>query len=785
MGSDGAWFVLFPSWRMAPPQLIEAAVRRISRNAIVRGTGTGPFDVAEGQKSLGIGLDTAQHVLHESGEIATKLGAKEHIKEWIAKCDARFVISYGLPDGVDLLNTIIAASEELRKLTGGAVYDAHNQELLDAPLDILSKEEYGLLHGLEAFANGGPPPPDFQLLHYATSVHITMLTRAHATGEVEIGSVMLDQPRARAMGNAADVREAAKTLTAFGFPRVASPKGAPVPRPTNPPVRVGICSGDIYVGAELPAEHVSLVPAFANAVSAIARLGDPVRRGQEGAAAALVRARDGQWPDGLGIEVRFFADASRSFELALGADGNIVEIERRNQRERKTILGPATAEEKKTIAQAILSAHFPHSHGSMKRAPGPHYRLRVVKSDVQVDVLVDAEEVHKRGAAEAIRLLYAAAVRFGKRPLELPDEPPPAAPAVISAGLTGSAMEIGLLFANNRENVSDVTLLYLDGSVSAGWFASRVELGANVKITLSHHPSAPGARRADMDLDLAKLAGMRISLSSGGDKTFGKAPPSPTPAAPPKATARFAQEVVDLVNGRMSFPAFARWLAEHKALWVPASVVDGGYLPAVTDDRGVSVLRVFTSEGTLDAWIATAGKPAAVMRDTGGAGLFGKMPESIGRVDVDPSAPITLQVHGDMLALLRGVARGVNVERAFAAPNDPNSAPTILEHSFKVVWRPDPTPPKPPAVRNARLVSVPGARGEPLAAAFSAEDAAFAFVNASGGPTAGMTIATMLGRDLFASFQFLGVEGVALNAAGPGARLVLDRDVCARMLAAK
>jgi hypothetical protein len=321
------------------------------------------------------------------------------------------------------------------------------------------------------------------------------------------------------------------------------------------------------------------VPAFSQAVTAIARLGDPVRRGQEATAAALVRAREGAWPEGLAIEARFFADSNRSFEIVLAQDGNVVEIERRGQRERRSILGPATADEKKTIAQAILGAHFPHSHGAMKPVTGPHYRLRVVKGDVRVDVILDAEDVHKRGAAEGIRLLYAAAVRFGKKPLELPEE-----------------------------------------SAAA--------------------PSPP------MGAPASSLA--------------------------PKSTARFAQEVLELVNGRIAFPTFARWLAEHKGLWVPATAVDGGYLPAIVEEGGVTVLRVFTTEGSLDAWIAGAGKPAAVMRDTGGAGLFGKMPDKIARVDVDPSAPITLQVHGDMLTLLRSISRGVNIERAFAAPDAPS-----------------------------------------------------------------------------------------------------------------
>lgn len=784
MGSSGTWFVLFPSWRMPAPEAVEAAVRSISKTAKVQGTGRGPFDVAEGQKSIGVGVDAAQHVLTESHDVAGSINTNLHIKEWIEKCDARFVISYALSDGVDLLNTIIRASEVLRTLVGGATVDVYNKELLDPPLDLLSKDDYALLGGLSTFANGGPAPPDFALLHYATNIHITMVTQAKATGETEIFSVTRDQPRARAMGTVDAVRDAARALVACGFPKISSPKNAPIPRPTNPPVRLGITGANgSSLDAELPAEHVELVPPFSLAVTAIARLGDAVRRGQEGLAAALVRAREGNWPDGLAIEAAFFPDSGdkqRSFSIVLGADGNVAEIERRGQRDRRSVLGPATLDEKKTIAQAILSAHFPHSHGSMKSVEGPHYRLRVSKADAEVDVLLDAEDVWKKGIAEAVRLAYAAAVRFGKKPLELEQ-----GPQASSAGLTGSSMDIGMLFANNRENVADVTLLFLDGSLSSGWFASRIQLGADVKITLSHHPSASVARRPDIDLDLGKLAGMRVSLSSGGDKTFGTPPPAPTPSRPPRSTARFAQEVLDLVNGRIAFPTFARWIAEHKALWVPAIAEAGGYLPAITEENGVSVLRVFTSEGSLDAWIAGAGKPAAVMRDTAGAGLFGKMPDKIGRVDVDPSAPITLQIHGDMLTLLRGISKGVNVERACFAPDAPGSASSILDHSFKVTWRPDPTPPPPPAVRNARLVSVPGPRNEPLAAAFSAEDSAFAFVNASGGPSSGMTIATMNGRDLIASFQFLGVEGIALNPAGPGPRAVLPRDVCTRMLGAK
>ncbi len=776
MGEQGRWFVLFPSWRMPAPQAADAAVHTVSQSARIQGHGLGPFDVAEGEKSIGIGLDTAPHVLAESHDLAGTLEAKQDVRDWIGKCDARFVISFDLAHAVDLLNTIMKTGEVLRRLTGGATFDVQNEKLLDPPLDLLTQEDYAALNALHAFAHGGPAPPDLALQHYATNIHITMLTSAKVTGEVEIRSVMNDQPRAKAMANVEAIREAAKAFVASGFPKVEAPKAGPPPSPMIPPVRIGVVSKGSAMTAELPASNVSLVPSFSAAVTAIARLGDPVRRAQESLAGDLVRARDGQWPDALAIEVSFFANKERSFSLSLGPDGNIAEIEKRGTRERRSVLGAATPDEKKMIAQSILSAHFPFSHGTMRPVEGPHYRLRVAKGDAEIDVLVDAENVFKKNIAETVRLLYGAAVRFGKKPLELAEEP---------RGLSEAAVDVGTLFAENRENVADVTLLYLDGTTSSGWFASRIQLGADVKITLSHHPSAPGARRPDTELDLAKLAGMRVSLSSGGEKTFGNPPPPPAAAAIAKSSPRFAQEVLELVNGRIGFAAFARWLSEHKALFVPATPADGGFLPAVAEENGISVLKVFTSEGSLDAWIAAAGRPAAVMRDTGGAGLFGKMPENIGRVDVDPSAPITLQVHGDMLILLRGIARGVAVERACAASDAPGSAATILDHSFKVVWRPDPTPPPPPAVRNARLVSVPGPQGEPLAAAFSAEDSAFAFINASGGPSSGMTVATMTGRDLFASFQFLGVEGVSLNPSGPGARIVLTRDVCQRMLAAQ
>jgi hypothetical protein len=157
------------------------------------------------------------------------------------------------------------------------------------------------------------------------------------------------------------------------------------------------------------------------------------------------------------------------------------------------------------------------------------------------------------------------------------------------------------------------------------------------------------------------------------------------------------------------------------------------------------------------------------------------MPDSIARIDVDGASPITVQIHGDSLATLRAVSRAVMVERALGALEDPASAQPILEHSYRFASRAD-SPKNAQGVQTALFLSVPGPRGEPLAAVFTADDCVESFVAASGGASPNIIAGTITGRDLVASLVMLGVEGISVNPTGPGPRAVLTREACAALL---
>ena len=591
-----------------------------------------------------------------------------------------------------------------------------------------SPQAEAMLVALRMFASGRGGPPDLALVHFSTSMHITTFTQARLDGTVTMGSVMGDRPRTRAQVGVEEVRAAAAAIVASGFPRVTPPLGMPPP-PTVPPVRLGVSRGDTSLYAHLPASQVHEVPGFAAAVGAVAALGTAVRAGAAAATAALRQLADGETPANLSVEITFVVDATRSFGLTLNRN-NIAQTERRGARERKVVLGTATVDEKKALARAFVAANFPEAHGKTTPIAGPHYLVRVVFGDASIEVIVDAEQVDERNLGQAIRGLYAAASRFGVRPLELTED------------------------ASEPAELSEMSELSLQ---SAHTMAPPVRPPPQVR------PSSPMVAAPPVVAPVA--------------------PPAAAPAAPPAAAPVIAPELLELVNKQRSFASVARWLAEHTALRLAASPVEGGgHMPHIANENGVSVLRVFTSDAALDAWLARARiERPTIMRGTWGAGLFGRMPDSIGRVDVDGASPITVQIHGDPLATLRAVARAVMVERALGALADPASAQSILDHGYRFASRHD-GPKNAQGVQNALFLSVPGPRGEALAAVFTADDGAEAFVAASGGPNAAITVATITGRDLIASLAMLGVEGISVNPAGPGPRFILPRETCAALL---
>lgn len=802
MSGDGRWFVLFPASRTPRVEDAERVLRELA-SARVSNHGRGAFTLTYRERPLSVGLETKDDVAVESSDLLARLGQLDDGgRAYLAKCDHRYSFSYELAHGADLLDALLSASAKLRALTGGMVVDAQALRVVEPPLDpsaLKDDPKIAIMKSLQVLADGGWAPRDLTLQHYSTSVHITIVKSTSVSGDAEVDSVMGDRPTKRGTASIEAIRAAAKAIVDSGFPEVRVPKGSPIPPPTVPPVMIVVKRGHDSLHAEVPASQLDLVPKFQAAVQAASGLGTGALQGAENAKAALQKLAEGGPAGPLTIESTFVADADRKFRLRLENNGSIVEEELFGAQAKQTTLGAVLPEERKAIGRAILDANFPDGHGKTVPVKGPHYLFRVAHALDSVEVIVDAEKMEERKLDQALRALYFAASRFGVRPLTLKKEETPASPPSAQAaagggaapavpGLLGQAMEIGMLFANNRENVSDITLLMLDDTINSGWYASRISLGAEVTIMLSHHPSYGGPRRPDTLLELAKVAGMRVLLGDGTEKTFGRAPAARKSAAPASAPPAIAPQLLDFVNKRITFATLARWIAEHKQLWVPASAIEGGgYMPRIDRSSGTAAIAVCTSEATLDQWFARfgGGQQRVAMNDTWGAGLFGGMPDFIMRVDIDPASPLTLQVHGEPLSALRAVSRAVNVERAIATPDDPASARLVLDHTFRVAWRQGAINPSAGGPQNALLVALPGARGEMLGAAFTADDCADAYFMSVGGGRSGITMGSMTGRDLFASLGFLRVEGVSFNPSGPGPGAVLTKDVCARVAAAR
>lgn len=97
-------------------------------------------------------------------------------------------------------------------------------------------------------------------------------------------------------------------------------------------------------------------------------------------------------------------------------------------------------------------------------------------------------------------------------------------------------MNVGLCFANNPNNVADVLITYVDGTKSSGWYASRIQLGASVVITLTSRPEA--GPRPTFDLDFSKVAYVMIQLSDGRDVELGTRPAAAAPKTPQEIAAQ-------------------------------------------------------------------------------------------------------------------------------------------------------------------------------------------------------------------------------------------------------
>ncbi|MEO8801395.1 MAG: tetratricopeptide repeat protein [Polyangiaceae bacterium] len=90
---------------------------------------------------------------------------------------------------------------------------------------------------------------------------------------------------------------------------------------------------------------------------------------------------------------------------------------------------------------------------------------------------------------------------------------------------SADVMNAALCLVNNPNGVSNILIAYVDGTRTAGWYASRIQLGASTVVTLTSRPEA--GQRPTFDLDFSKVAYLLIELSDGRDMEFGTKPAAP------------------------------------------------------------------------------------------------------------------------------------------------------------------------------------------------------------------------------------------------------------------
>lgn len=441
MSGDGRWFVLFPVSRTPGVDDVERALREIT-DAVVTNAGRGAFTVALRGRMVSLGLDTRDDVAAESLALLDRLQLDASAREYLAKCEYRYACAFDPTHAAEVMPVLVSASAKVRALTGGMIVDASVLRVVEPPLDrsaLRDEPELAVMKALRVFADGGAPPPEMSIQHSSTSAHVTTTISANLNGDVYINSTT-GAPQCKGTASIEGIRGAAKAIVLCGFPNIELPPGTP-PAPFHvPPVEITVWRRRVSVSADVPASSLNDVPIFYVAVAAVHALGDGAHRGAEAAKSALQKLAEGAAVQGaLTIESTFEGESPRKLRLRLESNGSIVEEEIVGTESRATTLGPALPEERKAIARAILDAHFPGGHGRTLPVQGPRYVFRVLHGLDSVEVTVDAE--NPGGIEGAVRGLYAAASRFGVRPLApvaaTPSEPParPSVPAAIAPQL--------------------------------------------------------------------------------------------------------------------------------------------------------------------------------------------------------------------------------------------------------------------------------------------------------------------------------------------------------------
>jgi len=207
--------------------------------------------------------------------------------------------------------------------------------------------------------------------------------------------------------------------------------------------------------------------------------------------------------------------------------------------------------------------------------------------------------------------------------------------------------------------------------------------------------------------------------------------------------------------------ALFRAIMAHPAWLVAGEHGPDGLRLAVLNPNGRGrILELFSDDAAVAAFEATAEGPVQSGRVTlAGHALFSGLAEgAVDKIRFDPLSHHGISYVADRLPLLVAWARIVRVELALYAPASlPDPLGALAHHDdYKVVVVQD--------AGDDELVLAPDASGRALAAVFTAEDTAAAFVKAMAEDTGErFEVRSRAGGPLFGRLDGMGLDGLVFN----------------------
>jgi hypothetical protein len=205
--------------------------------------------------------------------------------------------------------------------------------------------------------------------------------------------------------------------------------------------------------------------------------------------------------------------------------------------------------------------------------------------------------------------------------------------------------------------------------------------------------------------------------------------------------------------------AFGKNLFEHACVWGTESRVPPGHLWLFTGaDRGPLLVQRGASPGPYVGPLV-------------GATLFEKLPQGITQIEINPGSPpaeaFFVGAHG--LPLTRQLGAAIGLESAFASGT--NLVDRLVDYEQYILFI---TP------KDAIATAVGAAGMQNPALVFTSFDCARAGLQLMGNAAASLRQTTMTGKELFTRFGSFGIDGLLVNAGGPGAARgrVLRAETC-------